>query len=74
MAEAEQLFAHKNAVTLRLNDLKMFNIDNITRKNILQMKPYSSARSEFKGEATVFLDANENPNQTDLNQYPDPTN
>ena len=50
----------------------MFNINNITRKNILQMKPYSSARSEFKGEATVFLDANENPNQTNLNRYPDP--
>jgi len=50
----------------------MFNIENITRKNILQMKPYSSARSEFQGFANVFLDANENPNETLLNRYPDP--
>lgn len=50
----------------------MFNLENITRKNILEMKPYSSARSEFKGQADVFLDANENPNETLLNRYPDP--
>ena len=50
----------------------MFNIENITRKNILQMKAYSSARSEFQGFANVFLDANENPNETVLNRYPDP--
>jgi histidinol-phosphate aminotransferase len=37
------------------------------------MKPYSSARDEFKGEASVFLDANENPFDNDgLNRYPDP--
>jgi histidinol-phosphate aminotransferase len=36
------------------------------------MKPYSSARSEFQGFANVFLDANENPNETVLNRYPDP--
>jgi len=50
----------------------MFNLEDITRKNILQMKPYSSARSEFKGQADVFLDANENPNESLLNRYPDP--
>lgn len=50
----------------------MFNIQNITRKNILQMKPYSSARLEYQGVANVFLDANENPNETLLNRYPDP--
>jgi histidinol-phosphate aminotransferase len=50
----------------------MFNIDTITRKNIQQMKAYSSARSEYKGKADIWLDANENPNQTDLNRYPDP--
>jgi histidinol-phosphate aminotransferase len=50
----------------------MFNIDNITRKNIRQMKAYSSARSEYKGKADIWLDANENPNETDLNRYPDP--
>ncbi len=41
------------------------------RQNILKLSPYQSARSEFTGEATVFLDANENPFGT-LNRYPDP--
>jgi histidinol-phosphate aminotransferase len=50
----------------------MFNIDTLTRKNIQQMKAYSSARSEYKGKADIWLDANENPNETDLNRYPDP--
>ena len=50
----------------------MYNIKNITRKNIQQMKAYSSARDEFNGKADVWLDANENPNQTELNRYPDP--
>jgi len=34
--------------------------------------PYSCARSEFKGEASVFLDANENPMNAPYNRYPDP--
>lgn len=50
----------------------MFDIKNITRKNILNMQAYSSARSEFKGKADVWLDANENPNASNLNRYPDP--
>jgi histidinol-phosphate aminotransferase len=49
-----------------------FNITHLVRKNILAMKPYSSARDEFKGEAEVFLDANENPFPTGYNRYPDP--
>lgn len=36
------------------------------------MKPYSSARDEFSGSASVFLDANENPFNAPLNRYPDP--
>lgn len=36
------------------------------------MKAYSSARDEFKGEASVFLDANENPLNDRYNRYPDP--
>ena len=48
------------------------NINQLVRKNILNMKPYSSARDEFKGVASVFLDANENPYDTGLNRYPDP--
>ncbi len=47
-------------------------IDRLVRKNILEMKPYSSARDEFEGEASVFLDANESPYPTDYNRYPDP--
>jgi histidinol-phosphate aminotransferase len=46
------------------------------RKNIRDLKPYSSARDEFKGEASVFLDANENSLGSPLlkwyNRYPDP--
>jgi histidinol-phosphate aminotransferase len=36
------------------------------------MKPYSSARDEFHGDATTFLDANENPFDSGINRYPDP--
>ena len=50
----------------------MFDINSITRQNIRKMKPYSSARAEFKGKADIWLDANENPNTTELNRYPDP--
>jgi len=48
------------------------NIDNLLRKNIKSLKPYSSARNEFSGEAMVFLDANENPFNQPYNRYPDP--
>ena len=37
-----------------------FNLDSLVRENIKKMTAYSSARHEFSGEATVFLDANEN--------------
>ncbi len=48
------------------------NIEKLLRDNIRSLKPYSSARSEFTGEATVFLDANENPFNEPYNRYPDP--
>jgi len=47
-------------------------IANLVRPNIRKLVPYSSARSEFKGKAEIFLDANENPFETGLNRYPDP--
>ncbi|WP_312765257.1 histidinol-phosphate transaminase [Epilithonimonas sp.] len=47
------------------------DIQNLVRKNILNLKPYSSARDEFKGKNGIFLDANENP-FGELNRYPDP--
>ncbi|MDP9230754.1 MAG: histidinol-phosphate transaminase, partial [Bacteroidota bacterium] len=37
----------------------MFNLDLLIRENIKNLTPYSSARDEFKGEAKIFLDANE---------------
>lgn len=53
-----------------------FNLDTITRTNIKNLKPYSSARSEFKGKEGIFLDANENsfgsPLDANYNRYPDP--
>jgi len=49
-----------------------FNISTLVRKNILEMKPYSSARDDYSGSASVFLDANENPYNSPLNRYPDP--
>lgn len=54
----------------------MFNLDQLIRDNIKKLKPYSSARDEFSGEAKVFLDANENSLGSPLtkwyNRYPDP--
>ena len=49
-----------------------FDINSLVRRNVLTMKPYSSARDEFKGEADIFLDANENPYPSPYNRYPDP--
>ena len=44
--------------------------------HIWNLKPYSSARDEFKGTEGIFLDANENPIGSGLeeyyNRYPDP--
>lgn len=48
------------------------NLQQLVRKNVWDMKAYSSARDEFKGEASVFLDANENPLNDKYNRYPDP--
>ena len=48
------------------------DIQRLIRKNIAVLKPYSCARDEFKGEASVYLDANENPYNAPFNRYPDP--
>jgi histidinol-phosphate aminotransferase len=48
------------------------NIEALLRKNIRNLKPYSSARNEYSGEALVFLDANEIPFNEPYNRYPDP--
>jgi len=65
-----------------------FDLQNIIRENIKSLTPYSSARHEFTGKASVFLDANENAYgspfttgqgegkqialDTNFNRYPDP--
>lgn len=51
---------------------KTGDVTKWVRKNILDLKPYSSARDEFKGEAEIFLDANESPYPSAFNRYPDP--
>ena len=51
----------------------MRTLKELTRPNVWALKPYSSARDEYSGvEASVFLDANENPYNTPNNRYPDP--
>jgi histidinol-phosphate aminotransferase len=66
--------------------MQKFNLDNLVRENIKKLKPYSSARSEYRGAAEMFLDANENSFGSpvslsstsedgmglSLNRYPDP--
>jgi len=49
-----------------------WGVSSLLRPNIANLKPYSSARDEFSGSASVFLDANENPYDTGYNRYPDP--
>jgi len=53
-----------------------FDLDKLVRDNIKNLTPYSSARHEFTGKASVFLDANENafgsPLPEKFNRYPDP--
>lgn len=53
---------------------KSFNLSNLLRDNIKSIKPYSSARDEYQevSDDMVFIDANENPFNTDVNRYPDP--
>ncbi|MGY8943044.1 MAG: histidinol-phosphate transaminase [Flavobacteriales bacterium] len=54
---------------------KKFNINNLIRANIKALKPYSSARDEYKDanvSEMIFLDANENPFDNGVNRYPDP--
>lgn len=56
--------------------MNKLDLDNLQRKNIKNLTPYSSARHEFDGNASIFLDANENSLGSPLgdvfNRYPDP--
>lgn len=65
-----------------MQSVAMFDLSKILRANIKNLVPYSSARDEFKGEASIFLDANENSfgspisnfkfQISNLNRYPNP--
>lgn len=57
-----------------LNEIneKPMDINQLCRKNILELQPYSCAREEYQGKQAIFLDANENPYDTGYNRYPDP--
>jgi histidinol-phosphate aminotransferase len=52
--------------------MKTMELTDLIRPDLLGMKPYSSARDEFVGAASVYLDANENPFDNGVNRYPDP--
>jgi len=53
-----------------------FDLDKLLRPNIKTLKPYSSAKDEYTGDAKILLDANENSLGSPLtkwyNRYPDP--
>ena len=46
-------------------------IEKLIRPNILRLKPYASARSQYFDTSALMLDANENPYGSH-NRYPDP--
>lgn len=50
----------------------MIDLPTFIRPNIKRLTAYSSARDEFEGAASVFLDANENPFPGNHTRYPDP--
>ena len=72
MYNATEAEKEQKAGNIKMN----FDLNNLVRENIKKLVPYSSARDEFKGEANVFLDANENSLGSPLtkwyNRYPDP--
>ena len=53
-------------------NMAKFDLKKLVRPNIWNLAPYSCARTEFTGQASVYLDANENPYNEPYNRYPDP--
>ena len=45
-------------------------VKRLIRPNIAALKPYSTARDEYKGTIGIYLDANENPFNNGYNRYP----
>jgi histidinol-phosphate aminotransferase len=68
--ESKQYYSVKNG------NSPFRGLGGLLRENIKRLVPYSSARDEYQGEASVFLDANENafgsPLEQSYNRYPDP--
>ena len=52
--------------------MKSVDIKSLIRANVLNLKPYSTARDEYNGDLGVYLDANESPYENGFNRYPDP--
>ncbi len=50
------------------------DILKMARPSVVRLKPYASAKEEFKNfeQDLVYLDANENPYENGMNRYPDP--
>jgi len=50
------------------------DILKMARPSVVKLKPYASAKEEFKNfdQDLVYLDANENPYENGMNRYPDP--
>lgn len=57
-----------------MRDMGTFDIMKLVRPSIVNLKPYASAKDEFKDfdQDLIFMDANENPYENGLNRYPDP--
>ncbi|MFT0715695.1 histidinol-phosphate transaminase [Flagellimonas lutimaris] len=51
-----------------------FDLNKLVRESVSKLQPYSSARDEYvsDGSEMIFLDANENPFDNEVNRYPDP--
>jgi len=56
-----------------MSSVTSISISDLVRDNIKRLQPFSSARSEYKGEAKILLDANEMPHDNGHNRYPDPS-
>ena len=69
-----ELVEVEQEIVSRSKTMKEQEINSLLRENIKSIKPYSSARDEYKDASAdmVFIDANENPFQTSVNRYPDP--
>ena len=55
-------------------DMTEQDIERLARPSVLRLKPYASAKDEFKDfeRDLIFIDANENPFENGMNRYPDP--